>query len=44
MTLTDANENQGGFVCVPKSHKHHYTYFKNKKMLSHKENWYLVPE
>lgn len=22
-TLTDSRKNQGGFVCVPKSHKYH---------------------
>lgn len=28
MTLTDAGEDQGGFVCVPKSHKHYQKYFE----------------
>lgn len=28
MTLTDADEDGGGFVCVPKSHKYHPEYFK----------------
>lgn len=27
MTLTDSGENQGGFVCVPKSNHYHKKYF-----------------
>lgn len=27
MTLTNSGENQGGFVCVPKSHLYHHQYF-----------------
>ncbi len=30
MALTDAGDNGGGFVCVPKSHKYYTQYFKAK--------------
>lgn len=44
MTLSDAGENGGGFVCVPKSNHYHHKYFDEKKMLKESSNWYLVPE
>jgi len=44
MCLTDADEDGGGFVAVPKSHLYHRQYFQNKGLLSHKQNWYLFPE
>jgi ectoine hydroxylase-related dioxygenase (phytanoyl-CoA dioxygenase family) len=44
MTLTEAGPKGGGFVCVPGSHKYHQDYFKKKKMLDHKDNWFVVPE
>lgn len=43
-TLTDSGIDQGGFVCVPESHLYHHEYFESKKLLDHKEDWYLVPE
>lgn len=36
MTLTDADENGGGFVCVPDSHLYHQEYFQRKSMMNHK--------
>ena len=44
MSLTDSEENGGGYVCVPKSHLYHHQYFKSKGLLNQKENWYIVPE
>ena len=44
MTLTNAGEKGGGFVCVPGSHKYHHKYFKNKDLLAMKDNWYVIPE
>jgi hypothetical protein len=44
MTLTDSGENQGGFVCVPKSHKYHQEFFKKNKLENHKDNWYLFTD
>lgn len=44
MCLTEAEEEGGGFVVVPKSHLYHHTYFKNKKLLNLKDNWYVFPE
>lgn len=44
MTLTDADENGGGYVCVPKTHLYHHKYFKDKGLSNQKENWYIVPE
>ena len=44
MCLTDADENGGGYVCVPKSHLYHQKYFKKKGLANHKGNWYVVPE
>ena len=44
VTLTDADKDGGGFVCAPKSHLFHRSYFEKKKMLSHKDNWFLIPE
>lgn len=44
MTLTDSGENQGGFVCVPQSHKFHHKYFEDRGLLQHKSDWYKVPE
>ena len=44
MCLTDADDDGGGFVVVPKSHKYHHTYFKQKGLLKKKENWYVFPE
>ena len=43
-TLTDSGHNQGGFVCVPKSHTYHHEYFESKGLLTHKEDWFKVPE
>jgi ectoine hydroxylase-related dioxygenase (phytanoyl-CoA dioxygenase family) len=44
MCLTKADQNEGGFVCIPKSHQGHHNYFKQKKLLDLKDNWYVVPE
>jgi hypothetical protein len=44
MTLTDSGENQGGFVCVPQSHKYHHKYFEERGLLNHKSDWYKVPQ
>jgi ectoine hydroxylase-related dioxygenase (phytanoyl-CoA dioxygenase family) len=43
-TLTDSGEDEGGFVCVPKSNLYHQQYFKEKGMEKVKQNWYLIPE
>lgn len=44
LNLTDSKENQGGFVVVPRSHRHHRQYFEDKGMLDFKKDWFLVPE
>lgn len=44
MTLTDSGENQGGYVCVPRSHLFHQKYFQERGLLKHKRDWYKVPE
>ena len=44
MTLTDADANGGGFVCVPRTHKIHRKYFEDKGKVDHKDNWYLFSE
>lgn len=44
MGLTDSKEEGGDFMCVPKSHKYHHAYFKGKKMLNHKDNWFIIPD
>lgn len=40
MTLTDAGEDQGGFVCVPKTHLYHHKFFQDKGLMKHKRDWY----
>jgi ectoine hydroxylase-related dioxygenase (phytanoyl-CoA dioxygenase family) len=44
LNLTDSKENQGGFVVVPRSHRHHRQYFEDKGMVDFKKDWYLLPE
>ena len=44
MTLTDSGENQGGFVCVPRSHLYHHKFFQEKGLMKRKHNWYKVAE
>ncbi len=43
MCLTKGGDNEGGFVFIPKSHKQHQSYFKRKKLMNLKDNWYVVP-
>lgn len=42
--LTKTGQNEGGFVCIPQSHKEHRNYFEKKNLLNYKDNWYVVPE
>jgi hypothetical protein len=44
MCLTEADEEGGGFVVVPRSHLYHREYFKKKNLLNLKDNWYVFPE
>ena len=44
MTLTDADANGGGYVCVPRTHLIHHKYFTDKGMGGYKDNWYLFTE
>ena len=44
MTLTDSGEDEGGYVCVPRSHLFHQKYFQDRGLTKHKRDWYKVPE
>jgi len=43
MSLTDSDQEGGGFVVIPKSHLYHQKYFHKKGLSKLKDNWYVVP-